>query len=140
MTPVWGFGGERLVSSGVLRGLLLFWWGGNEKRGTEWKGCIDFCDDFGSFSFFLFLFLFLSFPFLSIFFLFLFLFFLEGRLSLRPRLPRKDNQLLTIKFLEDTLHGAGAAATAHGDIEFVFMLCVGHGYFRCRLVFLDSWA
>lgn len=31
---------------------------------------------------------------------------------------------LTIEFLEDTLHGAGAAAAAHGDVELV--LVVGH--------------
>lgn len=33
---------------------------------------------------------------------------------------------LTVKLLEDTVDGSGAAAAGHGDVELV-SVCVGHG-------------
>lgn len=42
---------------------------------------------------------------------------------------RKEGSEFTVEFLEDTLNGAGAAAAAHANVEFVLMF--GHFELLC---------
>lgn len=45
---------------------------------------------------------------------------------------------LTVKFLEDALHGARAAAAGHGDVEFVLVIRhVGYIVYVVVLVVVD---